>query len=163
MHHGISFAELQSWIASEWRQYESWFGRQPPQVWTIAAGTGRLATIRDVLHHVAAVDVRLSQRAQGVPIATDADLAAPDAASLFTLGRRGQTMLAAAAGLETDLETVVTWQTQTGATMRASRRKIVAHALTHHIRHMAQVATILRQQGHPTDWTHDLLVSDALV
>jgi uncharacterized damage-inducible protein DinB len=32
----------------------------------------------------------------------------------------------------------------------------------HGIRHWAQLATLLRQAGYKTDWSHDLLMSDAL-
>ena len=41
-------------------------------------------------------------------------------------------------------------------------RKIVVHLLLHGVRHWAQLATTLRQQGHATDWPHDILMSDAL-
>ena len=49
-----------------------------------------------------------------------------------------------------------------GRTWKASRRKMVAQAFTHSIRHWAQISTYLRQQGFKQEWNHDLLVSDAM-
>ncbi|GDY13294.1 hypothetical protein LBMAG53_21720 [Planctomycetota bacterium] len=159
---GISFRELLTWIGSETDRYESWFSHRPQQVWLLAAGTGRLATVWDLVHHVHVVDIRLAQRAQGQPIATDSEVAVTDAGSLFALGRRGQAILGATVDDAHELHTIISWQTQTGVQMQASRRKIVAHAITHHIRHMAQLATVLRQHGKATDWPHDLLISNAM-
>lgn len=159
---GISFNELLAWIGSETTRYEQWFVTQPSEVWAVPAGSGRIATVRDLLHHVYAVDVRLSQRVYGQALATDAEVAAVDPTALFALARRGQGMLATAVDGSLDLAVMLEWVLATGAPMRASRRKVVAHALTHHVRHLAQVATLLRQAGFATTWPHDLLLSDAL-
>ena len=81
---------------------------------------------------------------------------------MFALARRGQDRLRLALDGSVDLTKVIEFQTLSAGTLRASGRKILAHTLTHHIRHLAQIATALRQHGHPTDWMHDLLMSDAL-
>ncbi len=39
---------------------------------------------------------------------------------------------------------------------------MLTHAVVHAIRHWAQLATLLRQQGYKTDWQHDVLFSDAI-
>jgi uncharacterized damage-inducible protein DinB len=57
---------------------------------------------------------------------------------------------------------VLTFETITAGTLKASKRKIVAHALMHGVRHWAQIATALRQAGHGGQWMHDLLMSSAL-
>ena len=46
--------------------------------------------------------------------------------------------------------------------LKASKRKLVAQALTHSMRHWAQIATFLRQSGFKQEWTHDLLLSKAM-
>jgi uncharacterized damage-inducible protein DinB len=43
-----------------------------------------------------------------------------------------------------------------------SRRKIVAHALFHSQRHWAQLATLVRNAGFPSNFRGDLLFSPAL-
>jgi uncharacterized damage-inducible protein DinB len=159
---GLSFSEMLAWISDETARYERWFATKPAEIWMVPAGTGRTATVRDLLHHVYAVDLRLAQRVLGQPLATDTEIAVVDAPALFALARRGQELLASALDGLVDIDATISWQTQTGVQISASRRKVIAHTLTHHIRHLAQVATVLRQHGHPTDWPHDLLLSDAL-
>jgi hypothetical protein len=46
--------------------------------------------------------------------------------------------------------------------LKASKRKMIVQALTHSIRHWAQLATSLRQQGMKQDWIHDFLMSKAM-
>jgi uncharacterized damage-inducible protein DinB len=46
--------------------------------------------------------------------------------------------------------------------VKASRRKLLAQALTHSMRHWAQIATFLRQQGLKQEWNHDFLLSNAM-
>ena len=43
-----------------------------------------------------------------------------------------------------------------------SRRKIAAHALFHGQRHWAQLATLVRVAGYPSDFEGDLIFSSAL-
>jgi uncharacterized damage-inducible protein DinB len=161
---GISFSELLAWIAAETGRYEAWFAAQPAGVWAVPVGNGRIATITELLHHVYSVDLRLAQRVHGQPLATDAEVAAADPGALFALAGRGQAHLLLALTTGIDLAEVIAWQTQTGGhQIRASKRKVIAHSISHHLRHMAQAATLLRLHGYPTDWPHDLLLSDALL
>jgi uncharacterized damage-inducible protein DinB len=159
---GISFSELLAWIAAETGRYEGWFADQPAGVWAVAVGNGRISTISELLHHVYSADLRLAQRVHGQPPAAEAQLAAADPGALFALARRGQAHLLLALTTGIDLAEVIAWTTSAGGQVRASKRKVIAHSLSHHLRHMAQAATLLRLHGYPTDWTHDLLLSDAL-
>ncbi len=158
----ISFSELLAWIAAETGRYERWFALQPGAAWAVPVGEGRIATIHALLHHVYAVDLRLAQRVHGEPPAADAELDAVDPSALFALARRGQAHLQRALSAGIDLAEVISWQAQAGGEFRASKRKVMAHSISHHLRHMAQAATVLRLHGFPTDWHHDLLASDAL-
>jgi uncharacterized damage-inducible protein DinB len=42
--------------------------------------------------------------------------------------------------------------------LRATRRTILMHLLTHSIRHYAQLATLTRKQGVAPDWSMDYLL-----
>lgn len=164
MTHGISFIELLTWIGNETTAYEKWFATRPDAVWAVPVGMGRTATVRDLLFHVYIVDLRYAQRVHNLPVSSYDDEAAADAKALFALARRGQDLLRRSLDSDggVDLQQVIEFQTLTAGTLRASGRKVIAHTLTHHIRHLAQIATALRQHGHPTGWMHDLLISDAL-
>lgn len=159
---GITFVELLDWISKETAAYERWFADRSEAVWEIPVGLDRTATVRDLLFHVYVVDLRYAQRLRQLPVSSYADVATADAAGLFALARRSQDLLRSVLDGSVDLAQVLEFQTLSAGTLRASGRKVLAHTLTHHIRHMAQVATALRQHGHATDWMHDLLMSDVI-
>src|SRR5262249_5182438 len=46
--------------------------------------------------------------------------------------------------------------------LTATKRKLVAQALTHSMRHWAQISTYLRQQGFKQEWNHDFLLTKAM-
>lgn len=162
MQAGISFSELLGWIGEETTKYETWFAGQPAGAWTAPAGSGRTATVRDLLFHTYVVDLRYGQRLHSMPVSSYEDEAVAEPMAMFPLARRGQALLRQAAEDGRDLGEVIEFQTLTAGTLRASRRKVLAHSITHHLRHTAQIATLLRQAGHPTGWMHDLLMSGAL-
>lgn len=159
---GLSFSELLAWIGAETGRYERWFATQPAAAWQVPVGSGRIATIAGLPHHVYSVDLRLAQRVHGQALSSDAELAHTAPAALFALARRGQAHFQLALSSGMDLAEVIAWQTQGGGEVRASKRKVMAHSLSRHLRHLAQAATLLRLHGYPTDWFHDLLMSDAL-
>jgi uncharacterized damage-inducible protein DinB len=47
-------------------------------------------------------------------------------------------------------------------TLSARKRKLITQALTHSMRHWAQLSTFLRQQGLNQPWVHDFLMSKAM-
>ena len=161
MEPGISFRELLGWIGSETTHYERWFATQAPAVWAVPAGSGNTATMRDLLFHTYYVDLRLGRYLLGQTVPSPAEVAAPDAAALFALAREGQGLLMSVIA-NVDLDQVIDYRTAAHGILRITRRKIFAHSVTHHLRHTAQIATLLRQQGFATDWLHDLLMSDAM-
>lgn len=161
---GPTFAELLAWIAEETPRWQAWFARQPEAVWGLAFGSGRTATVRDLVFHVFAVDLRYGQRLLGLPVTPFEEIPAADPEALFALAARGQEQFRRwlAESTPGDRAQVIEFQTLSAGLRRASKRTVLAHSLTHHLRHMAQLATVLRQHGHPTDWPHDLLMSRAM-
>lgn len=159
---GLTFIELLDWISSETAAYERWFATRPDAVWTVPVGLDGTGSVRDLLFHVYMVDLRYGQRLSQLPLSSYTDEVVGDSASLFALARRGQDLLRSTLDGSVDLTQVLEFQTISAGTLRASGRKILAHTLTHHIRHLAQIATALRQHGHATDWMHDLMMSDVL-
>ena len=58
---------------------------------------------------------------------------------------------------ETDWEERIEFQTRSAGVMRASRRTVLVHALMHTVRHYAQLATLVRQNGVKPGWPMDYL------
>jgi uncharacterized damage-inducible protein DinB len=160
----LTFRELLDYTAAETDRWHRWLADQSTSVLDLPVGEGRTATVRGLLQHIFAVERRYADRLLGQPVSPYEVVNPESVETLFAGGREAREMLEqylTHAGDE-DLGRQMEFQTQTLGTLSASARKIVAHTLVHGIRHWAQLATALRQQGHKTDWPHDLLLSPAL-
>lgn len=166
--HSLTFAELLQWERAELDAWAQFFDAHPHALdLPFAPGPGddpRMATVRGVVHHVVAVERRYADRLAGAPVTPyDAIPAAPTTA-LFDAARDANARLArwVADATGAELERRLEFQTISAGTLRASARKIVAHALLHGVRTWAQVATVVRLGGAPGPGRHDFLLSDAM-
>ena len=160
----LTFRELLDYTAGETARWEAWFAEHPDAL-ELPYADGQLATVRGLVHHVFVVERRHAQRLLGLPVSGYADVpAAPDAA-LFAAGREARAALEGwlAGATDADLARVLEFDTLSAGRQRASARKLAAHVLLHGVRHWAQLATHLRAAGRPSGWSHDLLLSPALV
>lgn len=159
----LSFRELLRYTEQETERWERWLAAHPEAL-DVTVGEGRFATVRGVIHHIFAVERRYADRLRDEPVTGYEAIATGSVAELFASGRDARSRLAEylAGASDESLGRELEFQTLSAGTQRASARKVVAHALVHGIRHWAQLATVLRQQGHATEWFHDLLMSDAL-
>jgi uncharacterized damage-inducible protein DinB len=162
--HALTFRELLDYTAAETAHWHRWLAAGRGGLLDLPAGEGRTATVRGLLHHVFVVERRYADRLLGDPVTPYEAVDTRDVATLFAAGaearRRLERYLAGATAA--DLARRLEFQTLSAGTLHASARKIVAHVLVHGIRHWAQLATVLRQHGEPTDWMHDLLMSDTM-
>ncbi len=160
----LTFRELLDYTRGEAEHWHRWLASQPAAVLDLPAGTGRTATVRGLIHHIIVVERRYVDRLRGEPVTAYEDLPQDSLDTLFTAFAEARARLDAwlASASEADLARRLEFQTISAGTLQASARKIVAHLLLHGVRHWAQLATVLRQHGHSTDWMHDILMSDAL-
>ena len=160
----LTFRELLDYTRAETEHWHRWLAAQPPEVLDLPAGTGRTATVRGLVHHIIVVERRYTDRLRGEPVSNYADVPSEPLDAMFatfadTRARLEQWLQSAA---DADLAKVLEFQTLSAGAQSASARKVAVHLLLHGVRHWAQLATTLRQQGHATDWPHDILMSDAL-
>lgn len=138
-----------AWQRDAWREWFQASDAAALGVTTGANGDGRFATIGALVRHIFSAELRYVERIQGTPLTDTGTVPADDVDRLFALGERARAML---------LDLLVTfpasrWDTAIefplmNRTVRLSPSKIVLHAVTHEIRHWAQVATLLRLQGY---------------
>ncbi len=123
------------------------------------------STVRGLLKHIFAVELRHSQRLLGEEVVAYDAISAGSLADLFEVHERAvsnlRTFLAAADMAA--LEEIIQLQTVSAGTFHASRRKLFAHILLHSMRHWAQMSTSLRENGFKTDWPKDFLFSEAML
>jgi uncharacterized damage-inducible protein DinB len=160
----LDLRELLAYTDQETGRWHDWLREQDPALLALPFGEGSRATVGDLIHHVFMVERRYADRLLGDPATPYDALARATVDELFAIHRgaveRLERFIATAS--EDDWRRELTFETLSAGTLSASKRKIVAHALVHGIRHWAQIATALRQAGHATGWDHDLVFSPAL-
>jgi len=160
----LTIRELLDYTAAETRHWHRWLAAQSPGVLDLPVGTGRTATVRGLIHHTLVVERRYTDRLRGEPVTTYESVPNDTLGALFatfedTRARLDEWLASAS---DADLAQRLEFQTLSAGTLTGSARKVLVHLLLHGVRHWAQLATALRQQGHATDWSHDILMSDAL-
>jgi len=159
----LSFRELMAWTDEETRRWEAWF-RERPDALAVRLGEGRWKTVGSLIYHVFMVERRYAERLLDQPVTAYADEPPTGLDELFGGHAEGRSRLEqfVARAKADEWGEVLTFDTIAAGTLVASKRKIVAHALMHGIRHWAQIATALRQAGQGEQWMHDLLGSSAV-
>ena len=160
---GLSFGELLDYCAEETNHWRDFFKANPDALDKPCdiAGT---KTVREVVLHIVIVQMRYAERLLNLSITEYESLTGKSGTELFLLGQKSFEDLRsfAVAANDTDWDGKLTFPTRTGGTLTASRRKIFIHALLHGVRHWAQLATFLRQQGYRQDWPHDFIFSNVI-
>lgn len=160
---GITLEELVGDNKASTKKWQTWFAANPAAL-DVPCDIYNSGTVRGLLKHIWAVELRHSQRLRGeeviaydaIPVGSLDDLSAVHAKAMQNL----KDFLAEAD--DAALREVITLQTVSAGTLHASRRKLFAHILLHSMRHWAQLSTILREAGHKTEWPKDFLFSEAM-
>lgn len=160
----LSFGELLGYTGEETARWEEWLRAQDPAALDVSLGEGRWSTVRELIFHTFMVERRYADRLLGEPITPYEEVAHQTVDELFAIHRAARERLEryvtiAAPG---EWDEVLTFDTLLLGPLHGSRRKVVAHALVHGIRHWAQIATALRLAGYE-QWPHDLLMAKSIV
>ncbi len=122
-----------------------------------------VGTVRGLLRHIVAVELRYSDRLSGEPVTPYEKVPEGSAEELFaqhdqTIARYRKLL----ADDSIDWEEKLEFTTISAGTRTATRKRILFHAFLHGIRHYAQLATLVRQRGIKPDWPMDFLFSGAM-
>ncbi|MEO7218851.1 MAG: DinB family protein [Gemmatimonadaceae bacterium] len=156
-----TFDQLLAYSETEEARWHEWFSSNPASL-DVPFADGRLATIRGLIVHIFAVELRYTERLCGHDVTSYDDIHVQSTDEIFGLGARARTMLRQyLSGMtEADASSILTFATMTAGTLTASKHKIASNIFIHAIRHWAQVATTLRTAGFAKQWGHDVLLSD---
>jgi len=144
-------------------KWKGWLAANPAAL-DVPCSIYNSSTVRGLLKHIFAVELRHSQRLLGeevtsydaIPVGSSDDLMAVHAQAKRNLHKFLSSANDAA------LLEVISLQTVSAGTLHASRRKLFAHILLHSMRHWAQLSSLLREAGYKTDWAKDFLFSEAM-
>lgn len=161
---GVSLEELLVWNEESsgfWKVHLD----ANPQLLELACDIGGTANVQEFVRHIWGVELRWSQRLAGLPVMAKEAAPMGPLDALFDLHREAveifRGLLAAAEeSWEQPYVLDLEWIPAEARTM--SRRKVAAHALFHSQRHWAQLASLVRIAGFPSDFKGDLLFSAAL-
>jgi len=165
---GLSFGELLDYSAEESNHWRDFFNRHPDAL-DVPCDIAGTKTVREVVLHIVAVQIRYAERLLNMPITEYESLAARLAQGepgeeLCALSRKSLEDLRsfAIAANDADWDGILTFPTRSAGELTASRRKIFIHTLLHGVRHWAQLSTHLRQKGYKQDWRHDFIASGVI-
>lgn len=161
---GISFETLLAYRDAETARWRAWFEAHPPAALDVRLSDGDVGSVRRLVRHIFAVEVRYAQRLAGEPVTDWAEFREETLEEIFALGDRARALVGRflAGATEAAFREQLTFATLTAGTITASKHKILANFVNHGVRHWAQIATALRQAGYGDQWPHDLLASDVL-
>ena len=119
-------------------------------------------TVADTLQHIVAVELRYAQRLSGLPESPYEEIPKDSINSLVGVHELAFGILRSLTS-DTDYNwsTEITLDTISLGRLRASRETILLHLTLHSIRHYAQLATLVRQQGYKPTWPMDYLFTAA--
>ena len=162
---GISLEELLAWNNDTSAYWMAHLDANPAML-QIPCGIGGTANVQEFVRHIWGVELRWSQRLASLPATAREDMPAGPLGALFDLHRQaGQIIQALLSDSAQSWDEVLTldYPWLPPQARAASRRKVLAHTLFHSQRHWAQLATLLRAAGSPSDFKGDVLFSSALV
>ena len=159
MSDGIQFSELLDYAEQENERWKQFFNRHPE---ALDLSLDIAGYVRQLVLHIFAVELYFANAVLGLEKVNPDKLPAEPLDELFRVGQeaaRKYREFFARAKPEDWTETV---DLGPRLSFKPSKRKLVAQALTHSIRHWAQISTFLRQQGLKQEWNHDFLLSKAM-
>ena len=162
---GISFEELLRHNEEEAERWREFF-RQHPDALDLSIDMAQSEDVRAMLVHIMAVELLYSERIQGITRqnVSLADFPSGSVDELFSTGAKARAGFRDLLARYTDADwnEVVSFGTKTSGQLSGSRRKMFAHTMFHSMRHWAQLATALRQNGLKQDWQHDFIFTKVM-
>jgi uncharacterized damage-inducible protein DinB len=160
----LSMDELLTWneeASSFWKAHLD----ANPALLELPCGIGGAATVNDFVRHIWAVELRWAHRLAGEPEQPRDAIPTGPLDALHDLHKQAVRILRRMIDNPAeDWEAIYTLQASwiPPDKRSMSRRKVLAHALLHSQRHWAQLATLVRNAGFPSEFRGDLLFSSAL-
>lgn len=151
-------AELLEWVEQTSRGWRKLLGAHPEAL-SFPCDIRETKSVAGLLQHVVAVELRYAERLNGLAETPYEAIPYDSAQSIYATHDRAMELLRPLLDRdESYWETVLEFKTRSAGTLRASRRTVLAHLLTHSIRHYAQLATLMRTHGVAPDWQMDYLL-----
>ena len=152
----MSFAfgieDLLSYSDRDRTQWHVWFREQGPTALAVDLGAhnaGRIHNVGELIRHIFSAEKRYVERSLQLPLTDTSAIPAEDIEALFAFGvesrRALRELLASFPASEWEAPRQMSFD---NVTRTVTPRTMVVQAITHELRHWAQVAAFLRQAGY---------------
>jgi uncharacterized damage-inducible protein DinB len=158
----ISFEDLLNYQEEQTEQWRQFFLKHP---YLLKADTSPTSTVADVLFHIFTAEFRIAQRLLNEIMLLDSDFVRANVSDLFSIADLAMIKFREylAQVNQELLEEVKTFPSPTLGEFKATPKKLLLHAMVHSVRHWAQIARAVREQGHRADFSHDVLFSTRIL
>lgn len=158
MNDGLQFTEWLAYSQEETRRWREFFLKHPE---AFDLPLDIVETVRGLVQHIFAADLFFANAVLDIVMPVPREILPASLEDIFKVNdeaaEKFRQFLSNAKGH--DWETIVDLGF---GELKVSKRKLLTQAFTHGLRHWAQIATFLRQQGFKQDWYHDFLMSGAM-
>lgn len=157
----VELGQLAAYVDGETERWREWFETAPAEVLDLPLGTGADGTVRTLIKHIFAVELRYAQRLAGEAVTGYEQLPDRTAPELWDIHRAGASIRDRFLREATPdaLDRVLVSDTRKLGRIESRAHVVAVHTFIHGIRHWAQIAAVLRQHGHGGLWEHDWLLS----
>ena len=152
----LTAAEMMAWLettSTKWKELIE----AHPEILAMPCDVMAVNTAAGLLQHIVAVELRYAEQLSGIPPTEYARIPFDSAEEIYATHARAMALLRGQLADAIDWDEHIDFVTRSMGPARASRKTILFHAMLHGIRHYAQLATIVRQQGVKPGWPMDYL------
>ena len=147
------------WDRAQWRAWFLEHGRTPLSTDLGPNTDGRIRDIGELVRHIFSAEKRYVERSLKVPLTDTSKIPANDVEALFAFGDESRRDLRNLLATFPDAEWEAPREMQFGKqSWMVTPRVMIIQAVTHELRHWAQVATILRTAGYKLGM-HDFIAA----
>jgi uncharacterized damage-inducible protein DinB len=160
----VTLEELLAWNQESSRFWRAHLDANPALL-ALPCGIGGTANVLEFVRHIWGVELLWGQRIAGLPVSKREDLPTGPLDALYGLHEQAVQVFRGlldhpAHPWDETMTLDFPWLPPHART--ATRRKLLAHALFHSQRHWAQLSTLVRAAGFPSEFKGDLLFSPSL-
>jgi len=153
----LSANEMMAWLEVTSQKWKALIEAHP-QVLAMPCDVMGVSTAAELLQHIVAVELRYAQQLSGQPPSDYSQIPFDSAAAIYATHERAAAMLRTQLASGVDWDEEIEFMTRSMGKARAARKTVLFHSMLHAVRHYAQLATLVRQQGVKPDFPMDYLV-----
>ena len=154
----LTGTELQEWVEHMSRGWKNLILAHP-EILSFPCDIRETRSVAELLQHIVAVELRYAERLNEMPQTPYESIPFDSVEAIYATHDRAMEMLRPLLDRNEHFwETIIENKTRSAGIMRASRRTVLVHLLTHSVRHYAQLATLVRKQGIESELPMDYIL-----